>query len=258
MKYELIVERIDKNGSKHILDRNCPKCGGSGYIPGYEYIDGARCWKCGATGYFEQRYVKHTEAYQAVLNAKKDAKKAKANMANRPAFLEKEGFSLEGITYVVVGDTFNIKDELKAAGAKFNAYIKWHFSTKPEQYECVEMTINECFTENNVHDLYWNEEAKSVLQAKMPATEKPLSNYVGVVGEKISLQLTQLSCHSFDGSFGTTYINIFKDDLGNKFVWKTSYCVAKDNEKVALKGTVKEHSEYKNEKQTVLTRCKIS
>lgn len=26
----------------------CWKCGGSGYLPGYEYVDGARCWGCNA------------------------------------------------------------------------------------------------------------------------------------------------------------------------------------------------------------------
>lgn len=27
----------------------CWKCGGSGYLPGYEHVDGARCWGCGGT-----------------------------------------------------------------------------------------------------------------------------------------------------------------------------------------------------------------
>jgi hypothetical protein len=30
----------------------CGKCGGHGYLAGYEFSDGARCWKCGARGYY--------------------------------------------------------------------------------------------------------------------------------------------------------------------------------------------------------------
>jgi len=28
----------------------CGKCGGTGYLPGYEHVDGARCWGCRASG----------------------------------------------------------------------------------------------------------------------------------------------------------------------------------------------------------------
>ena len=67
----------------------------------------------------------------------------------------------------------------------------------------------------------------------------------------------------------TVYIHTFKDEAGNKIVWKTTSTISywdedgnlayyEEGEKVRLRGTVKEHSEYKDEKQTVLTRCRIS
>ena len=56
------------------------------------------------------------------------------------------------------------------------------------------------------------------------------------------------------------YAHNFKDEHGNVMVWKSGTypeALGEDGKKVLLKGTVKEHSEYKDEKQTVLTRCKV-
>jgi hypothetical protein len=56
----------------------------------------------------------------------------------------------------------------------------------------------------------------------------------------------------------TMFAHSFKDDNGNKLVWKTtSYMSGDGGERVLLKGTIKDHSEYDGEKQTLLTRCKI-
>ena len=107
---------------------------------------------------------------------------------------------------------------------------------------------------------------------------KAISQFVGKIGEKIDTTLTlKFSAHfevpSFRG-FGTDtmYVHNFVDDLGNVYVWKTStsvymkikdmiggddFLVAEKGDRVHLKGTIKDHTEYKDEKQTVLTRCRI-
>jgi hypothetical protein len=45
------------------------------------------------------------------------------------------------------------------------------------------------------------------------------------------------------------------DDVGNRFTWFSSSSVLEINTKVILKGTIKEHKEFKGQKQTVLSRC---
>jgi hypothetical protein len=65
----------------------------------------------------------------------------------------------------------------------------------------------------------------------------------------------------------------FTDADGNVFVWKTTGSVGEDRtdnigrdyfykpengESVKVSGTIKEHNEYRGEKQTVLTRCKVT
>ena len=55
-----------------------------------------------------------------------------------------------------------------------------------------------------------------------------------------------------------------KDAAGNVYTWKTANNIGYEDaegvwqkpEEFTIKGTVKEHSEYRGEKQTVLTRCK--
>lgn len=94
--------------------------------------------------------------------------------------------------------------------------------------------------------------------------EKAISQYVCEIGQKLNVKCTLdkkawFEVRSFCG-YGTDTMHVytFKDVNGNKLVWKTSaYVDVERGEPVELTGTVKEHSEYRDEKQTVLTRCKV-
>ena len=62
---------------------------------------------------------------------------------------------------------------------------------------------------------------------------------------------------AWETQWGMTYMFKIIDDEGNVFTWKTSNYP--EFEKFnTLKGTVKAHSEFRNEKQTELTRCKVA
>lgn len=109
------------------------------------------------------------------------------------------------------------------------------------------------------------EEAARKAEEERIKAEKAISQYVGTEGERIDMQATYIGSASFDvpsfSGFGmdTMYIHMFKDGNGNKLVWKTGKGIGLEREtQVSLRGTIKAHSEYKDEKQTVLTRCKIS
>lgn len=87
---------------------------------------------------------------------------------------------------------------------------------------------------------------------------KKKSEYVGQVKDKLNITVQLVAKPSFDSAYGTCYIYIMKDENENIFVWKTNkYLSAEAGAILKLKGTVKEHSEYRNEKQTVLTRCSV-
>lgn len=94
--------------------------------------------------------------------------------------------------------------------------------------------------------------------------QKAISQHVGNIGEKVEIKGTYVRSGSWEQKaycgYGTTtmYVHTFKDADGNVFTWKTQSGICFEyGENVIVKGTVKNHSEYKDEKQTELTRCRI-
>lgn len=94
---------------------------------------------------------------------------------------------------------------------------------------------------------------------------KAVSQYVGVIGEKIEVEACFEKTAWYDTRIGwkeqRMYVHTFKTVEGNKLVWKTSSGLGRLDlqygEPVRIKATVKDHSEYQEEKQTSLLRAKI-
>lgn len=97
------------------------------------------------------------------------------------------------------------------------------------------------------------------LEKKEKEKEKvPQYIYGGEVNERIEIQGVLVPKASFETMYGT--MNIYNIEVGNVlYVWKTTTFVSDCfvNQVVNIRGTVKEHKEYKGIRQTVLTRCKI-
>lgn len=94
---------------------------------------------------------------------------------------------------------------------------------------------------------------------------KAISQHVGEVGERLTIKASYIRTSSFEvktfSGFGTEtmHIHLFKDAEGNVLIWKTTKPLGLEyGEPVEIRGTVKEHKVYKDEKQTVLTRCKVN
>ena len=113
------------------------------------------------------------------------------------------------------------------------------------------------------------EEALKAEREARLAEERAASEFVGSVGDKITVEVTFSREVSFDTQFGTQYIYFFKDEAGNTLVWKTSAMLwindldengnnifIRKGDKIRFTATIKEHSEYKGEKQTMLQRVR--
>ena len=105
-----------------------------------------------------------------------------------------------------------------------------------------------------------------------------MSKHIGTIGTRISVEVQLVNDYSYEDTkfsyYGTThYIYTMQDNDGNVYVWKTTNTLIVDNpdktngaelyairkgDTMQIVGTVKEHTEYKGTKQTVLTRCKFS
>lgn len=92
--------------------------------------------------------------------------------------------------------------------------------------------------------------------------EAQVSKHIGNPGERITVSVQSIKClTSWENTFGyrptTTYLYKIIDKEGNVFTWKTSNFIDEDSIPQTMIGTIKEHSEFRGVKQTVLTRCKI-
>lgn len=102
------------------------------------------------------------------------------------------------------------------------------------------------------------------------------SEWVAEPKKRLDLTLTLVNDYVYEGCSysyyddGTRHIYTFRDADGNCFVWKTQKVIdcydeqteewtdAEIGDTIEMKATVKEHSEYKGTKQTVITRPKIA
>ena len=83
------------------------------------------------------------------------------------------------------------------------------------------------------------------------------SNYVGEVGDKITITVKFDIVTGYESQYGYVRIYKFVDANGNVYIWKTSNYIDTEKETITVRGTITNHNAYKGEKQTVLTRCKV-
>ena len=203
--WERIGEPFEKNGKMYTKAKcQCDRCVKGVYIcrvennqpvphPAY----GGVCLKCGGAGFltkeirlYTEKEFKQKEAAAARQKEKKAAEleaKMKAEYNDKKAaWMEKNGFDAEGATYIITGDSYSIKEELKAAGWKFDSVLLWH-KADPAGYE------------DRVHIFYdyeiieysaWGEGhfktgAKEYIMQKMLPVEVQDLTYVGEIGEKL-------------------------------------------------------------------------
>ena len=282
------VLKIDENTKKAYISQKCDRCGGRGYYavgmhndrPVLSPWDGGVCYSCGGKGTIDKWVKAYTEdEYAKYIASQERAKERKAEKAeqerqeklnkskeNQEELLAKWGYDVENplIWLVGGGSTYEIKDQLKELGCKFNPAFGWYCTHEfdvPEGYGLVSI---------NFYDVYvWyplskrfelKDNAKEIADtAKAVLEPESHSEYMGDIKERLrDLKVTLTAARSFDGYYGTSFIYTFVYNE-NVLVWMTSSC--KDievGEKLLLTGTVKEHKIYKGVKQTVLSRCKFS
>ena len=99
---------------------------------------------------------------------------------------------------------------------------------------------------------------REVERLNFQRVQRETSEWIGVVGQRLDFEALCVSIRSYDGNFGTTYICKFIRDGRDQITWfSTNPPSFDENIIVKLKGTVKEHTEYHEIKQTVVTRCKV-
>lgn len=135
---KLIYFKTDKNGTKYYLDWTCPRCAGAGMAD--KWINTGRiCYACGGTGKRNKAAIvkEYTEEYFEKLQARRKARDTKraeeaAKYAEEHAeeiaaenqrIIEQRyadnGCGKDGIGYILRGNTFPVKDQIKRSGGKW-------------------------------------------------------------------------------------------------------------------------------------------
>ena len=276
--------KVDKNGTKYWRQMTrCTKCGGSGLLAWTDYAEGV-CFDCHGAGEYEEIVKEYTPEHEAKLEAQR-AKRAEKKLAEERAkahelnlrFFAKNGFDADGNIWVILGDTYSIKDELKELGCKFDYSLGWHCDHELAGHPQLKLTASQICNqnENGVFVSWRNQELSQLISEAQEAIKgkEPESNYVGAVGDRIDITATFKREISYtvqlDWRTQTKWIYIFVDDSGNQLVWNTTACLWDEDAKghcipmatgtrVILRGTIKAHKEYKGIKQTELQRCKVT
>lgn len=282
------IIKVDETVKKAYIKMTCPRCGGRGlFITRVENgkpiptpVDGGVCYECGGTGSISKWVKAYTpeefEKYVAAQKRSRERKdqererklqeKLRNSDINRKERLESWGYDPENpLIYLIGGgSTYEIKDQLKEMGCKFNPALGWfsnHEIDLPDGYKTVTIKFEDAYewipawTSFELKDT-----AKSVAGAAL-ATLMPESHseWIGEVKERLrDMEVTFTGARQFEGAYGTTFIYSFLLNEKDVFTWFTSSCkdLVKGNSYL-LTGTVKKFDEYNGVKSTVLSRCII-
>lgn len=272
------ITKIDEENHKALVVNTCPRCGGSGMYIIPRIFQGV-CFTCNGAGkiskwvkaYTNQEYDKYIANQEKVKERKKAKRQAefeareRDSETNKKELLAKWGFEPEnpGVHIVVGGNTYEIKDELKGAGARYNAAFGWYFTAPhelPQGFSFLFIPVDDVYDwYPQVKQLQLKDNAKDIVnKAKAELLPPSKSEFIGEVKERMrDIRVTLTGARAVSSRYGTSIMFTFEQEE-NQLVWFTS-CPPDEEDAVVghqylLTGTVKDHKIYQGIKQTYLNR----
>ena len=244
------------------VQHKCPRCSGSGHYS-YNALYGSTCFACGGSGKESKNVRWYTEEERAKIDARNEAAAAK-RQATRAATTEyKRGpeynhFGNEnGYIDLILGNTYPIKDSLRANGCKYTPTFGWFIpygvDYKPEGYDLLHLTWAEVCDENGF--IKSESELRKIVE-KATFAPSP-SEYQGQPDDKLTRTVTVIRNIPLTGYYGDSNCHIMEDVVGNIYVWTTVSKNIPEGSKIQFTGKVKDHKERKGVKQTIMTRLAI-
>ena len=278
------TKAYEKNGKMYVSARcKCDRCTKGVYVTRVENGQpiphpafGGVCLKCKGSGFITKEVRLYTdkefeqmEKASAKAAEKREAareQKMKAEYANKRAkWLEENCFNENLTTFVYFpAGSFEVKDSLKDAGFRFSKILLWHIANIPEGYEdkVVEITLDQVAEIGAWGEGFYRPDARTfvddILKNCRPV-EESTSEWLFEEKERFyDYAVVLKSIRGMETRFGYTQLVKFEDANGNILQWWTAVEIkAEVGDQVLLTGTVKAHDEYKGEKSTTVTRCKI-
>lgn len=244
----------EKSGAPYtFVKQKCSRCGGAGGADKWAHT-GWTCFDCSGSGAGPDRVEKLYSAEKlAKLNAAKakaDARKA-AERAARAEQREIEAAKRRAAFCADMEPLFMLANLVLAKDAEF---------ARTMIAQCVDRAD---ISERQI-EVIENAYVRRCLEDERLA-RCAVRQHVGEVGERIRVvgtvrKVYTMSVQSFRGyGTDTLYIVTIDGDDGATYVYKGNkgYHFGAEKERVALMATIKEHSEYRDEKQTLIARPKF-
>lgn len=244
----------------------------NGRVVPHPYANG-ECFKCGGSGIIRKVIRVYTDAeFDSMERAsQKAAEKKRAEMEARMAaeFEEKKakwladnGFNSDLVTYIYFLDnSFEVKEDLKVAGFRFNNALLWHTAEVPEEYadKCFAMPLEQVAEISAWGTGNYKMDARQIVDAQIkerrPASR---SEWVGEEKGKVSnLPVVLTNIRGYESRFGYSQVVTFMNGE-NIINWFTAVNIEYEiGTPLLLSGTVKKHDTYNDKNTTIMTRCKL-
>lgn len=280
--YDITKAYKNSSGKMVVKAKNkCDRCNGTGIAISHiengvpiPYInDNGICYACNGVGYITKEIRLYTEKEKAAADRAKQRQaerkveeKLAAAERKKAEWLTKNGFTSEGFTAVYIGaNSFDVKNELKEQGWKYSPVFGWRSA---------DISAIETYGEDNVaiisadqvvsfniygEGCFLSTAANLIQQLRDAHKPQSKSEWIGEVKEKlVDLPVVIQRITGFGSAFGWTNVITFTH-AENILIWMTSSDISHytQGEEYLLSATVKEHTTYKNEKQTKILRVKL-
>lgn len=281
-KYAEIV-KVDEENHKAYIKEKCDRCSGHGIIAsrienGHIVpipVDGGICYRCGGSGivskwvkaYTEKEYAQYLRAQERARERKREKEEARLqelkdnSEANKKNLLGKWGYNVENPTiYLVIGNTYEIKEELKTRGGRYNPALNWYFTDKVEGYTLAEVPFDDVYEwRPMVKSFELKENAKDVAAAaRISARPESKSEWIGTLKERMrDLAVVLTGARECSSYYGDSVLYTFEQGE-NRLSWFTTSVPKVEmvvGHSYLLTGTVKKFDERDGVKITQLNRC---
>lgn len=275
--WDRIGEPYEKDGKLYQKVRTkCDRCNGRGdywwgvMINGRPQYSGT-CYACWGSKYQTkdvrlyteeeyERMEKYNEAARAKKEAEREAKMKAEFETKRIEWLAKNGFTEDGYTYIVTGDSYSIKDELKAGGWRYDSVLKWH-KADPAGYEdrVIKINVDDYFVCSAWGTYSYKTGAADMISSLLSESTPKVETVYFEEDKLKDIPVELVRKFSFQGKYGITNVFNFMDKDSHLFVWFTSTIQPYEvhDHLIISSATVKDRKEYKDDKQTVITRARL-
>jgi hypothetical protein len=169
------------------------------------------------------------------------------------------GFGEAGFIWIFKGDTYSVIDWFRASPCRYAKLWGWYLPSDielpdplPVGIEPIKLNWDEVSVDEQ---LIADSGIQKIVDEKI--YDPGVSEWVGKVGDKLTLTLTCDRAIEVVNMYGTSTIHTFHDEDGNIYTWTTNARSLTPGWTYEMSGKIKDLTTYRNVKQNVLTNCRI-